>query len=224
MPKLIDLVGEKFNRWTVLEYLGKTKWRCVCDCGVEKDVYGQSLRDGTSKSCGCLNIEKVSIRSKKHGLSNHPIYGVYHDMLARCTNPKHKRFDCWGGRGIIVCDEWLDKESGFMSFYEWATNNGWDKKLQLDRRNNNGNYEPSNCRFLTPRMNSMNTRVQSNNTSGYVGVHWYKAYSNWSSSIKIHGKNIRLGYFDTRKQAVEARNNYIKQNNLTEYKIQEWRG
>ena len=91
----------------------------------------------------------------KHGLSRTRIYQTWADMKGRCLNPKHKEYHLYGGRGIKVCDDW---KNDFMKFYVWAIQNGYDDKLQIDRINNDGNYEPKNCRWVTNKENSWNTR------------------------------------------------------------------
>ena len=94
---------------------------------------------------GCTNT---------HGLSKDPLYQRWSDMKRRCFNPKNKRYPKYGGRGITVCEEWA---SDFLSFYEWAISNGYDKSLTLDRIDVNGNYEPSNCRWIPPAEQMTNT-------------------------------------------------------------------
>ena len=93
------------------------------------------------------------LKIKKHGLTKHPLYCVWHNMKTRCYNPKRKAYKYYGGRGITVCDEWL---FDFEAFYTWAINNGYKKGLQIDRENNDKNYNPENCRFITPRENVRN--------------------------------------------------------------------
>lgn len=90
----------------------------------------------------------------QHGLRFHPLYHVWVDIRQRCTNTNHKRYYGWGGRGIKVCEEWRT----FKPFYDWAISNNWEKGLQIDRIDNDGNYEPSNCRFVTTEVNSRNKR------------------------------------------------------------------
>lgn len=227
--KFVDLTGQKFGRLIVIRRLENNKnnkimWLCRCDCGVEKITVGASLKNGSSKSCGCLRREVVSNAFSKHSLSKSKLYEVYTNMLSRCTKPNAKDYVYYGGRGITVCDEWLDKESGLTSFYKWAMDNGYEKSLELDRENNDGNYEPSNCRWVTHGNNMINRRKPSNNTSGYVGVGFVKREKLFVSKIGIEGKTKEIGTYQTKQQALEARNNYIIENNLTEYKIQEWRG
>jgi len=230
MPKFQDLTGQKFNRLTVLRRLPsdknmKVKWEVKCDCGEIREVTGGSLKSGNTKSCGCLKKE-VTVEYNKnnkviHGLSRNKLYQVHIGMVKRCYDSSRPKYKDWGGRGITVCEEWLDKESGLKSFVEWAENNGYEKGLDLDREDNDGNYEPSNCRFISHRDNCLNRRKRTDNTSGYVGVGYEERSSIWRSQIQVNGKKKNIGRFQTKQEAVEARNNYIIENKLEhEYKIQ----
>jgi len=227
MPK-IDEVGNRHGRLTVLEEgeRGKSRhamWLCKCDCGNIRVVDGINLRSGHTKSCGCLAKERASETKSSHGLSSHRLYKTHKNIVHRCTNPKANRYDRYGGRGITVCDEWLNKDSGLKSFIEWAEENGHVDGLQIDRIDNDGNYEPSNCRCVTPHVNSSNRGLQPNNKSGYSGVCFDNGSRRWMAYLGLNGKFKGIGRHDTKQKAVEARNNYIIENNLTEYSIQEWR-
>lgn len=151
---LLTVTGDGYRthdgkRWRYL-------WPCVCECGEVSDVRGDKLVNGNTRSCGCLRREV----STKHGLKNHPLYSVWHDMHRRCSNPAFRNWKHYGGRGITVCDQWKDP----ARFVQWALANGWQKGLLLDRRDNDGNYEPRNCRFvdaLTSNRNKNNNRMVS---------------------------------------------------------------
>ena len=173
----IDLTGQKFGKLTVVGEEGTCPtsrgitWRCLCDCGTLKVVRGNSLRMGKSKSCGCSQKEKPV----KHGLCNHPLYEVYQGMKKRCYYDKHNQYHNYGGRGIKVCDRWLES---FENFYNDVIE-GYEKGLQLDRRNNDGNYESDNVRWVTKQQNDFNRRSRPNSSSKFKGVSWNTSKHMW---------------------------------------------
>lgn len=159
MGKLTDITGRRFNRLLVIErsYTDKDNfilWKCLCDCGNVVLERSYPIRTGEIKSCGCLNQELRLKRVTKHGLSKLPIYMVYKSMKRRCYSPKDKRFNRYGGRGISVCDEWIKNS---VAFIKWAFNNGYKEGLSLDRIDNNKNYSPDNCRFISVAENNRNS-------------------------------------------------------------------
>lgn len=169
MGKLIDLTGQRFGRWTVLYRAENRKgpdgrtlvhWRCRCDCGNERDVYGPRLRKGESLSCGCYNRDHQAELHRTHGKRGTRLYNVWCSMKQRCDDPNCKAFKDYGGRGITVCDEW---NKSFDVFCEWACSNGYDEaavrgECTLDRIDVNGNYEPSNCRWIAQEVQNINRR------------------------------------------------------------------
>jgi hypothetical protein len=126
-------------------------------------------------------------------------------------------------RGIALCHEWKENSAAFL---DWGFANGWMHGLQIDRIDNDGNYSPDNCRFISPRKNCLNRRlIRSDNVSNYQGVSYYSQTQKWLSRIGIKGKRMHLGYYATKKLAVLARNDYIISNDLQhEYAIQKWAG
>ncbi|MDQ7818655.1 MAG: hypothetical protein RDU14_16640 [Melioribacteraceae bacterium] len=136
--------------------LRKTRmFLCKCNCGAEIVVRMSCLLRGTTQSCGCLHKERTSIARKSHGFTRTLLYKVYHGMIQRCTNENSTSYESYGGRGIKVCKEWSDNP---QLFFEWAMANGYLKGLQIDRENNDGNYDPTNCRFITSQNNNRNRR------------------------------------------------------------------
>lgn len=160
-----DLTGQKFERLTVIKYIGASKnqkslFLCLCDCGNEIIAIGGNLQSGTTKSCGCLKKDKMLLRSINANYKKphwNRIRSIYYNMVSRCYHINNKCYKRYGNRNITVCNEWLGKK-GLYNFYDWATNNGYCKDLSLDRINNNGNYEPSNCRWV-------DDYIQANNRS-----------------------------------------------------------
>lgn len=126
-------------------------WLCVCDCGNLKEVNGHDLKCGKIKSCGCLYKTSHTI----HGKSHTAIYRAWQSMKSRCYNINNPCYKRYGGRGISMCDKW---KNDFKAFYDWAISNVYKKGLQIDRIDVNGNYEPDNCRWVTPKKNSNNKR------------------------------------------------------------------
>ena len=158
MPRLIDLSGETFGKWRVLKrdgsLNGKPSWLCQCECGTIRTVSGSNLRMGLSCNCGCVRSEKIEERNTTHGKSGTRLYRIWCGLKERTANDKNPAYKWYGARGISLCDEWQD----FETFQKWAVFSGYEPHLSLDRVNNNGNYEPGNCRWVTPKQQSNNTR------------------------------------------------------------------
>ncbi|MGR6911783.1 hypothetical protein RCJ96_22895 [Bacillus sp. BSL6] len=161
MPSFKDLTGKKFNRLTVIKKFGLNKhkkitWLCCCDCGTKKVVLGASLVNGQTKSCGCLQKEKVTNRNYKHGKSCSRLYRIWRNMKDRCTNPNRPDYQNYGARGIRVCNEWFNN---FQLFYDWSMNNGYEDNLSIDRIDGNEGYRPNNCRWATSKEQARNIRT-----------------------------------------------------------------
>ena len=145
--------GGTFGRWTVLESRGE-RWLCQCSCGAVKSVVGRTVRSGASRSCGCLKRDNVIAKNTTHGSSNTRLFGVWCAMRKRCENNRDRSWKNYGGRGISVCEEWHD----FAVFQKWALSNGYERGLTIERNDNCGSYDPSNCCFATHAIQSRNTR------------------------------------------------------------------
>jgi len=150
----INLVGKKFGRLTVTHHFDKYYWSCLCSCGNTGNVLDSNLRTGKTKSCGCLNKELVIKRSYKHGDNRRGktkrLYNIWAGMNRRCYGKTHKTSHRYRDRGIEVCDEWKD----YPTFKSWAILNGYQNNLTIDRVDNDGNYEPNNCQWLTRSENA----------------------------------------------------------------------
>lgn len=162
--KLKDLSGQKFGRLTVLQRAedhyypsGRhdVQYLCKCDCGNNVTVFGIHLRSGHTVSCGCYRVEVTKFTMTKHGMSGTRLYNIWRNMYERCTNTNHPNYSIYGGRGITVCDEWVDS---FEDFYLWSIQNGYGDALSLDREDVNKGYSPSNCRWITQKEQCNNTR------------------------------------------------------------------
>lgn len=155
-----DITGQRFARLLVLKFIKtdnkrRSLWKCQCDCGKKLIVPKNNLISGNTKSCGCYALDTIT----KHNKSNSRLFRVWAGIKQRCLNPNASEYRNYGGRGITICDEWLD----FECFYDWAINNGFVEespkhKNTIDRIDVNGNYEPGNCRFVDMKTQSNNTR------------------------------------------------------------------
>lgn len=169
----IDETGNRHGRLLVKEYAGKSPdgkalWMCECDCGNETVIAGVALRYKHTKSCGCYSADATRERSRRPGSAERKksfqkIYGQWYQMMRRCNAPSLPQYKDYGGRGIRVCAEWHD----FQKYKEWAYKNGYSPDLEIDRIDNNGNYEPGNCRYVTKSVNARNTRI--NRMVTYMG-------------------------------------------------------
>lgn len=207
--------GDKVGSCIFLEYAGykmqpngrqKRLAKFKCECGKEFITTLSPIKRGIIKSCGCYNTKRRSETHTKHGLYKHPLYAQWRDMKDRCNNSNLIWYYRYGGRGIKVCEEW---SSSVLSFYNWAMDNNWKRGLSIDRIDNDGNYEPSNCRWSTASQQARNTRR--NVIIEYKGKKFCLAdlcnqfNLNYST---IHNRINRLGW--TIERAVTEKRNLTK--------------
>lgn len=178
-----NLIGERFGKWTVDSWLPTIrKWRVVCDCGYIGCVETASLKRGNSTQCRNCGDISSSIKRIIHNKTRTRLYNIWKNMLGRCNNQNRQNYKRYGGRGIIVCDEWRD----FRNFNVWAIANGYKNDLQIDRIDNNGNYCPENCRWVTNKENANNTR--NNRIITLNGIS--KTLQEWADETQINRKTI----------------------------------
>lgn len=187
MSKMIDLTGRKFGKLVVIERGangtdGRATWKCQCDCGNIVYVKGSRLRNGHTKSCGCLRKELPVMVSSVHGKRESRLYAIWSNMKQRCYNENNKRYKTYGARGITVCPEWLDEVNGFINFYNWSMANGYDESAErgectLDRKDNDKGYSPENCRWtsnIRQQNNKSNTKYVEHNGTTHTISEWSK--------------------------------------------------
>lgn len=178
----------------------------MCSCGKLFTARIYSITRSETKSCGCLLTSGVNF---KHGQYKSKLYAVLRGMKARCYNEKNKHYNSYGGRGILIHQEWLHSIS---SFIDWAHANGYKEGLSIDRIDVNGNYEPYNCRWVTQVVQAQNTRLLgSRNTSGYRGVYLTKS-GKYRCIIKSINKTHSLGTFSTAEEAARAYDAFVISN------------
>jgi len=204
MPIKSDLKGEVFGRLVVTGEDparvkgGRLKWFCNCSCGTLKSVLGYSLISGNTKSCGCLKDEAVVKRNTTHNLAHAPTYQVFLDMKRRCYNKRHVQYKNYGGRGIRMCDRWLESFENFH--YDMITS--YKKGLQIDRRDNDKGYYKENCRWVTYTQNNHNSGSLLDSSSMYKGVSKTKGDTGWVARIRRE----YLGRFTSEQEAAKAYN------------------
>lgn len=193
--RIEDLTGRKFGRLTVLGIESSNNkqgvhWLCKCDCGNFAIVSASHLKNGHTKSCGCWLKENSRNINLSHGMAKSRIYTLWRAMKQRCTNPSVCNYYDYGGRGVTVCDEWMD----FGNFYEWALANGYAENLSIDRIDNNAGYCPENCRWVDVKTQANNRR--SNKIIEYNGER--HTLSEWGSIVGIRagtiGERLRRGW------------------------------
>jgi len=188
MGKRLDInPGDRYNRLAIIREVEKIHntrtFLCKCDCGNERSITLIQLRLGQTKSCGCLKNEIFIKRNTIHNLSRTDLYRVWTAMKQRCLNKSCDAYKYYGGRGITACDDWVN---GFINFYNWAELNGYKKGLTIERVDNNGNYEPENCIWVTQK--HQNTNKRGNRIIEYQGH--ALCVSEWSIKLGINRNSL----------------------------------
>ncbi len=201
----MDLVKQKFNRLEVIKFSHNDKyssriWKCKCECGNIVLASTNSLRRNNTKSCGCLQKEKAAISGRNsattHGLSKDSngkktrLFRIWMGMKTRCYNPNVVEYPRYGGKGVVICEEWKN----FEAFHNWALTNGYQENLSIDRKELSGNYEPSNCRWVTDKVqcrNRTSSRIIDFNGQQKTLVEWAEINS---MSINCLFERLKRGW------------------------------
>lgn len=208
-------VGDKVGRLLIKEVFqkdfGTYKKKvaiCVCDCGTETTPMLGDIRSGKTTSCGCYNLEQISERATKHGLSESPLYGIWSAMIRRCYNTDHNSYHNYGGRGIVVCDRWKKSVENFIEDVSDIYVEGFD----MDRIDTNGNYCLENVRWVPRSINLKNKRKVGGVTSKYKGVSYHKTKEKWTAFIiDKEGNQVWLGRHFEEKDAAKLAYQTFKQ-------------
>lgn len=232
-----NIKGKKFGRLSVIKENGLNKydkmtWLCKCDCGNKKIVLGTELINGNVRSCGCLlsetRIKNNIARGNLNGASSSDnpsirrLASIYSGMKNRCLNTNEADYKHYGGRGIEICENWLDEKYGFDNFYNWAIENGYSNELTIDRIDVDGNYEPNNCRWATRKEQGINKR-----DSIYLTFEGEtKHISEWAEMYGVSTGTLRGRYYKNKDvdyifYPKKHRHTYIEINGV-EKTISEW--
>lgn len=210
----MDLTGQRYGKLIILKEVDRyyqqsgkpvRRWLCRCDCGNEKVIYHASLRNGNTKSCGCgceENRKRLMNKLGQHKNSNYlypRLRGIMVSMRYRCYNPKAAEYDRYGGRGIRICDEWMDKKTGVSNFINWSLNNGYKEDLTIDRIDNNKGYSPQNCKW-SDRFEQMANTSKSNITT-YNGKQYCLA--SLARELGLSATTVSKWYFRGNKTGEE---------------------
>lgn len=192
-----DLTGQRFGRLTIKNRVenskfGHAQWLCKCDCGSIIIAETGHLKSGHTQSCGCYKKERIIICNTKHSKSGSRLYGIYHGIKKRCYNKNSVSYRYYGGRGISMCDNWL---KDFQAFYDWAVENGYSDNLTIDRIDVNGDYEPSNCRWVDVISQANNKRDNVFITMDGISM----TIAQWSRKTGVDHREISRRYKELRE-------------------------
>ena len=199
MGKVKDLTGRRFGKLVVKEFAGikngNALWRCECDCGNEYIGTRDHLVSGNTRSCGCLGGQQ------HHGMHDTRVYRIFSAMQQRCYNQNHSAYQNYGGRGIKICDEWMNPINGRTKFLEWALSHGYRDDLSIDRIDCNGDYTPENCRWADRSLQGFNRR-NANAITNVRGVTYDRERNKYIVRICINKKQMNLGRYDKLEDAL----------------------
>lgn len=193
----VDMSGLRFNRLTVDKYVGGGKWLCFCECGNKTIASGKNIREGITKSCGCIRTEERKSRKIANPVKDNPHYCRWRSMRARCENKNDPHYKNYGGRGITVCEEW----KSFRNFLEWVEASGYEDGLTIDRIDNDKGYCPENCRWVTRTEQQRNKR--NNVLIEYKGEK--KCLSEWARQLGVCGGSLSKAALGLSAETIEER-------------------
>lgn len=204
--------GDRYGRLEILQEApshitaGKQRIRCwdvVCDCGVTVTVRQPDIRSGKTKSCGCLSREAAALANKTHGMTGTRTHEIWRGMIKRCTQKNRKDYKYYGGRGISVCARWLTFDAFFADMGEAPAG------MSIERKNNDGNYEPSNCCWATQSQQVKNKRMLRDTASGVRGVTRIARNGKWRATAYHNGRKHGAGVYSTIAAAEQAVKNKL---------------
>lgn len=202
-PVMIEDLGILYQTHNSKHVTRMGIFKCpLCGKWFKSNVY--AIRCGKIKSCRCGSYKKATEKNTIHSETKTRLYIIWGSMLSRVLSKNNYAYNLYGGRGIGVCDEWKD----FVQFRNWAMENGYADNLEIDRINNDGNYEPNNCRWVTRSVQCQNKRCGPNKT-GYKGVYYRKQNRKYVARVKLDKKSHHIGTYETPKDAAIAYNNWI---------------
>ncbi len=188
-------IGDKYNLLTVVSVTkdkrGRTAYECRCECGNITVAGHWQLIKGRKKSCGCLKHKRHDSYNIKHGLKNHPLYNIWRGIKKRCLCKTDAHYKWYGSKGISICEDW---KNDFLSFYNWAISNGYSKGLSIDRIDTYGNYEPSNCRWTTTKIQNNNKTTNSRYTIGSVTKNFCEWCDELGQKYSTVNNRLKMGW------------------------------